>query len=315
MNLIFEERSESELKNQVKKVFNAVIHNEPYVIRTSGTTGTPKKISSDLKKALEKKKPGKHNEKWLLTYGPERWAGISVILHVIKSKASLYIPKSLEFKEIIETGIKYQTTHVSMTPSMFRSLMLSDSEQKLDNIPFSQVTFGGEAATQSVLDLAAKIWPKSRISHVYASTEFGDISAVSDGLEGFPSYKFDKYSFTQDNELLVNGLNTGDIWEKKNERYYFVGRKEEIINVGGNKVSPLKIEEFAISKGAKFARAFGIKSPIMGSLVGLEYVGDIDEKNLMIEYRKIFSKFECPVSIKRIDDVVLTNAGKTRRLL
>lgn len=303
----------SMLKEKVFDVYNAAIEGNEIQTNTSGTTGPPKIIFHNLNEALEKKRSGLPDEKWILTYSPERWAGISVILHVIKSGASLYVPNSLSFNDIIETAIENHPTHISLTPSMFRSLLLNDKGCRLSNVPIKQVTFGGEAATQSVLNLAKSIWPNSRVSHVYAATEVGDICSVSDGLEGIPAHKFNAHKFSETGELIMNNQPSGDIWRLEGNRYFFVGRIQEVINVGGNKISPLVIEEFAVNHGAQMARAYPVTSPVTGFLVGLEYVGDVDEKSLLKHFRKTLPKYACPVKISKVDRLEISDAGKMIR--
>jgi acyl-CoA synthetase (AMP-forming)/AMP-acid ligase II len=312
MKLIFE--PESALRDSVEAVVRAATEGQPLPLLTSGTTGASKTILRDLAAALLKKKAGQPAELWLLTYSPDRWAGVSVILHVMKAGATLCVPGSLAFDDIIAAAHKQGITHLSLTPSMFRNLLMHEGTTPLRGIPVQQLTFGGEAATQSVLDLARKTWPTARISHVYAATELGDICSVSDGLEGVPTGKFDRFSFTGDGELVVEGHSTGDIWEKRGERYFFIGRVQEIINVGGNKVSPVAVEEFAIRCGARFARAFAIPSPLLGALVGLEYVGDLDRTELQKSFRQQFPKYMCPAQITQVEEIQLSAAGKTRRL-
>jgi acyl-CoA synthetase (AMP-forming)/AMP-acid ligase II len=302
------------LAESVLAVIDAARTGRAFPLVTSGATGAPKTLERDLAAALARKAPGKPTEKWLLTYSPKRWAGVSLILHALKVGGTLCVPRSLAPEDILESARAYGVTHISLTPSMFRSLLITDKAAVLPAVPIEQVTFGGEAATQSVLDLARRTWSGARVTHVYASTELGDIWSVSDGLEGVPAHKVERFTLTEGGELVVHGHRTGDIWEKRGARYYFVGRMQELINVGGNKVSPLAVEEFAIRCGARFARAFAIPSALLGSVVGLEYVGDVDAAALARSFREELPRFMCPAQITRAEEISLSAAGKNRRL-
>lgn len=306
---------DSLLLSEIKKVCDSVENSSDFYVYSSGTTGKPKRIMIDLKTAFLKKRLVNPDECWLLTYSPQRWAGISVVLHVMKSGSTLCVPSSMATEDILEAAIFLSPDCVSFTPSMFRNLLRHDIEGILKKTSFKQVTFGGEAASQSVLDLAASCWPHSRITHVYASTEIGDICSVSDGLAGVPLNKFKAYEFTEEGELIVNGIWTGDIWTREGERYMFVGRRQEIINVGGNKVSPMSVEEAAIRVGADTARAFAVPSPLMGNLVGLEYVGGPVEIIMQEQLRTRLTKYACPASICQVQEIQLSVAGKTNRFL
>lgn len=308
-----EVQGDSSLLADIEAIRRALGDRRPVVIRTSGTTGTPKSIEANLVAALERKRPGLPSERWLLTYSAQRWAGISVILHVIKSACTLCVPRSLSFDDLLASAVTLAPTCLSCTPSMFRNLVRHDEGGLLPKVPIAQMTFGGEAATQSVLDLARSVWPLARVSHVYASTELGDICSVSDGREGVPAQKFGGFTLTAEGELVVRGVKTGDFWELRCDRFYFLGRHEEIINVGGNKVSPLVVEEVAISRGALAAKAYGVTSPLMGALVALDYVGGPTEGDLACAFRECLPKYACPARLRRVERIELTEAGKTRR--
>ena len=67
---------------------------QPLVIRTTGTTGTPKAARHDwrvLGQTVEKVQP-KPDQRWLLAYGPQQFAGIQVLLHVLAGRATLVAP-------------------------------------------------------------------------------------------------------------------------------------------------------------------------------------------------------------------------------
>ena len=298
MQLIYENKTSLALA--VEEIAELALTDKHFSINTSGTTGEPKEVPVNLGQALQKKRPGGEDERWLLVYNPMRWAGISVILHVLKSKCTLCIPEEFTFEGILSAMGRYQPTHFGCTPAMFKNLLLHDKSNLMSNVPIKQLTFGGEVATQSVLDLAKSLWPSARISDVYASTELGDVCSVSDGLEGVPKQKFSSFYFKDTGELVVNGFETGDLWELRGDRYYFRGRINDIINVGGNKISPIVIEEFALKNGAHSARAYAVPSPLMGSLVALEVVGNLDTVELLRTYRKTFTKYMCPTTISKV---------------
>lgn len=284
---------------------------------TSGTTGMPKLSSHELRKVYDRKRTGSAEERWLLTYAPHRWAGISVILHAIKAQADLIIPSAFEPKCLVDAAVAGAVTYLSLTPSLFRRFLLVVGREQLSAIPIQQITFGGEVASQSVLDEANLIWRSARITHVYASTEFGDILSVSDGLAGIPASKFDRpqFSFDADGELLIEDKPTGDLWEKTGERYYFVGRLQEMINVGGHKVSPLEIENAALAiSGVKDVRAYGMSSAMVGQLPAIDFVGTIGVDQLKQELRRLLPKVAWPAVIRKVEEIPLTVAHKVKRI-
>src|SRR5439155_669010 len=77
-------------------------------------------------------------------------------------------------------------------------------------------------------------------------------------------------------EALVDAdgfVDTADMLERRGDRYYFVGRRDGIINVGGQKVHPEEVE--AIINGHPRVRMSLVrtrKSPITGALVVADVV-------------------------------------------
>src|SRR5205823_7142960 len=73
---------------------------------------------------------------------------------------------------------------------------------------------------------------------------------------------------------------TGDIVERRGDRYYFLGRRSGVINVGGLKVYPEEVEA-AINRhpAVRMSRVRPRRSPIMGALVAADVVlnGAADE--------------------------------------
>jgi acyl-CoA synthetase (AMP-forming)/AMP-acid ligase II len=301
----------------LKAVTPAAIEDEEVselVLQTSGTTGSPKTVvRRDFRSYFAGKKgAGAPDDIWLLTYNPFRWAGISLLCHVLKHSCAVAVPRSFDLQDIVECGA--EATHVSLTPSLFRRMLIQFPETDLRSLAFRQITFGGETASQTVLDQARQCFPRARISHTYASSEFGDICSTSDGCAGFDEKKFEKFSFSEEGELLIGGVATGDLWRRDEGRYYFVGRVQDEVSVGGNRVSLHAVEEAALGvDGVQQAIARAVTSPLVGQLVVLDFVGDCAPHDLMQALRQALPRHACPARLQRVDHLELTDAGKAKR--
>lgn len=113
---------------------------------------------------------------------------------------------------------------------------------------------------------------------------------------------------------------TGDYGYKDNNGcYYMVGRKKELINIGGKKVSPLTIEDAIKSLGVEDCACIPIADPknVLGEVPKVF----IQEKGCNLSFEEIKSKlinilepFEIPVEFEWIDKIPKTSSGKIQRL-
>jgi acyl-coenzyme A synthetase/AMP-(fatty) acid ligase len=79
-----------------------------------------------------------------------------------------------------------------------------------------------------------------------------------------------EYKFPIDQDGFVD---TGDMVDLRADRYYFVGRREGVINVGGQKVHPEEVEAVINQHPAvQMSRVWGRPSPITGALVVADIV-------------------------------------------
>jgi acyl-CoA synthetase (AMP-forming)/AMP-acid ligase II len=275
---------------------------QPLVIRTTGTTGAPKAARHDwrvLGQTVETVQP-KPDQRWLLAYGPQQFAGIQVLLHVLASRATLVAPFPRQPKDGLDAILSNGVTCVSATPTYWRFLLAEARSRQVQLPGLEQITLGGEATPADLLGEIRATFPLARVSQVYASTEFGSITSVNDGLPGISIGSLWSASNPTSNVRAENGelwvraeagmlgyaddldgdtpsatawRPTGDLVEIVGTRVLFRGRQSEIINVGGVKVHPLPVEERILAlESVEAARVFGRPSKLTGAIVAVEIV-------------------------------------------
>lgn len=323
--------------------------NSTVTILTSGSTGGPKAARHSWESIARpvKKGAGVHAPKWLLTYLPHLYAGLQVVLQCFADRGTLVVPGShmdpqstVQF--MCDTGVQF----VSATPSYWRRLLMFSEAELLKRIPLVQITLGGEAIDQPILDKLRQHFPKARLVHIYATTELGRCFSVSDGKAGFPARYLDTVQpgaaelKVHKGELLVRSPNsmrmydplssqqpsasdwfpTGDVVEIKDGRVYFVGRKSDMINVAGSKVYPIEVERvIRVIPGVSDVRVFGKASSIAGELVACEIVANRDQdrealREIVVRTcRDQLNSQQQPRLIKLVDRIDLSAAGKTLR--
>ncbi|MFM7242917.1 MAG: AMP-binding enzyme, partial [Planctomycetaceae bacterium] len=162
----------------------------------------------------------------------------------------------------------------------------SADPELLRRCSLERITLGGEAADARLLARAAEVFPQAKITQVYATTELGEVFRVADGMPGFPADWMGKslpggvrLSARRDGELLVQlsrdtaEVGTGDLVERRGDRFEFTGRRSDGIVVGGAKVFPKRVEDVLRGvEGVADARVYGLPSGITGELVAAEIV-------------------------------------------
>ncbi|HEX3706145.1 MAG TPA: class I adenylate-forming enzyme family protein [Mycobacteriales bacterium] len=308
------------------------------LILTTGTTGQPKATHHKWSR-LVSGVASDHGATWLLTYNVNQFAGIQLLLHVIVNDGTVVVPASRRPTDVIEAIGRHGITHVSGTPTFWRLLLVQTDEAF--PVALEQITLGGEVVPADLLDRLHQMFPDTRITHIYAGTEFGSVIAVSDGLPGLPMDLLSRgeggraqlkvvdgelhvrssvgmISYVGGSDVTTEWIATGDLVEVVGDRAMFVGRINDRINVAGTKVSPHAIEEavYAVD-GVELAAAYGKPNPITGSIVVVDVVAspgqDLDALKQAI--RAGCAKLPLPARPRliRFVDALDRRGGKTLR--
>lgn len=318
-------------------------------IFTSGSTGEPKAVRHSwetLTRPVRASSPS-GLQTWLLTYRPSLYAGIQVFMHCLVNRDALVLPDAgMPANELIGLMQDHHVSCVSATPSYWRRLITLGSRDHLQRLHLAQITLGGEASDQALLDSLKQLFPMARLVHIYATSELGRCFSVSDGRVGFPASYLDAPSREgvglkiEDGELHVrsanagldqadqvpgrsrdaNWLATGDLIDRVGDRCHFIGRRTELINVGGNKVHPLRVEQVVCRvPGVAEARVYSKTSSLVGQMVACEFVAcegfeaQAVKEAVLAHCRERLAPHERPRFIEPVAQIRLSEAGKKIR--
>jgi acyl-coenzyme A synthetase/AMP-(fatty) acid ligase len=318
-----------------------------WVLLTSGTTGVPKLVRHTLASLIAPIKPVAEPPVWGTFYDIRRYGGMQIFLRALVGGGSLILSSAGEpVGEHLARLAEHGATHVSGTPShWWRVLMGSEA----GIIAPRYVRLSGEIANQTVLDGLRAAYPPAGLGHAFASTEAGVGFEVNDGLEGFPADflgtgKGDVDIAVTDGVLRLRSprtasdyigagaaalrdaedfVDTGDMLELREDRYYFVGRKDGIINVGGLKVHPEEVEATINSHaGVSGSLVRSRKSPITGAIVvadvvlkagGAPEMRPVLEREIIALCRRDLAPYKVPAMVRFVPALPMTAAGKLVR--
>jgi acyl-coenzyme A synthetase/AMP-(fatty) acid ligase len=329
-----------------------------WILLTSGTTGTPKLVVHTLASlggALPRRSATGARPVWSTFYDIRRYGGLQIYLRAVLGGASLVLSSPGEsILDFFTRAAKAGVTHISGTPSHWRRALMSGATSALAP---AYVRLSGEIVDQTVLDNLKAAFPNASIGHAFASTEAGVAFDVNDGLAGFPAdyvsaaragvemrvkdgtlrirsrriatrYLGEAVAPLEDEDGYVD---TGDLVELRDGRYYFQGRKTGVINVGGLKVHPEEVESVLnADPRVRMSLVRARRNPILGAVVVAEVVlagghatasnaansgADTDslKTELLEACRRALASHKVPASVRFVPSLELTAAGKLVR--
>jgi acyl-CoA synthetase (AMP-forming)/AMP-acid ligase II len=108
-----------------------------------------------------------------------------VTLSLTHADQGLVVDRAGRARGLAAVAAEHGVTAASGTPTFWRQAIYRDADA-LGAVPLEQITLGGEPVDQAILDQLREIFPKARISWIYASSEVGASIVVHDGKAGFP---------------------------------------------------------------------------------------------------------------------------------
>ena len=317
-----------------------------WVLLTSGTTGPPKLAVHDLASLIAPFGTGSAATAtvWSTFYDIRRYGGLQILLRALVGGGSMVLSEAREpIGRFLARAGADGVTHISGTPSHWRGALMSAGGSSLDP---AIVRLSGEVCDQAILDRLAQAYPRARVGHAFASTEAGVGFEVNDGAAGFPGCLIAQDGApvemrVRDGSLQIRSqrtarrylgdgsqalsdpdgfVDTGDLVERRGERYVFVGRRGGIINVGGQKVHPQAVEAVInLHPDVHASRVWARSSPITGALV----VADIVVKpgielascrSAILELcRSHLPAHQVPATLREAASLEISAAGKLAR--
>ncbi len=315
-----------------------------WVMPTSGTSGPPKLVAHTISTLTGAFRPA-GAQRWATFYDIRRYGGLQIFLRALSGTESLTLSTPGESVDAFlvrlgEAGVK----HISGTPSHWRKVLMSAKARYIDP---DAVRLSGEIADDAVLASLKALYPRARVEHAYASTEAGVAFAVADGRAGFPASLVEASGGEiamkvveetlriRSNRTALRYLgqgapalhdadgfvDTGDVVERRGDRYLFAGRRGGVINVGGAKVHPEEVEAtLNAHEAVRASRVFARKNPITGALVAAEVVlreGVVARRGLEAEIlsacRAALAAHKAPSFLRIVAELPITEGGKLAR--
>ena len=300
------------------------------VLFTSGTSGEPKAAVHDLLALLEKFKTRRKALRTLNFLLFDHWGGLNTMFHILSNGGVVITTKDRKPENVCKLIEKHKIELLPASPTFLNLMLLSGAYKNYDMNSLKIISYGTEPMPESTLKRLKIIFPEVKLLQTYGLIELGVMRSKSEkddslwvkvGGDGYNTRVVDGMLEIKAKSAMLGYLNapspftedgwfkTGDVVEVNGEYIKILGRKSEIINVGGDKVYPQEVES-VIQEMDNIAdvKVYGEKNPIIGNMVCAKVVLFVDEnrKEFVTELKQFcamrMKKFMVPVKVEFSDE-------------
>lgn len=259
------------------------------IVFSSGSTGKPKGILHDLERVTRKFVKVRPSWRTVLFLMFDHFGGMNTLLSSFAYGGVGVCLHSRAPDAVCRAIQDSQATLLPTTPT-FLNLMLAAGAHRMYNLSSIRlITYGTEVMTAATLERVVKAFPNADFKQTYGLSELGVLRSKSEksdstwvriGGDGFELQVREGLLWVRSEANMVGYLNapspfdgegwmcTGDQVEVQGDYMRILGRKSDLINVGGQKVYPAEIETILLeAPNVLEAAVFAVPHPLMGSVV------------------------------------------------
>ena len=328
------------LDNELYKLLRE--RNHPgLVLFSSGTSGEPKAAVHDFCSLLEKFKAKRHAMRTLNFLLFDHWGGLNTMLHIISNGGVVITSKNRSTDIICQLIEKHNIELLPASPTFLNLLLLSGDYKNYNLDCLKIISYGTEPMPATTLISLKANFPKVKLLQTYGLIELGVMRSKSEkddslwvkiGGEGYQTRIVDGILQIKAKSAMLGYLNapspftedgwfiTGDSVEQKGEFIKILGRKSELINVGGDKVYPTEVENIILEMdNVAEVTVFGEKNPLIGNIVcaKIRLVNPEEKKVFTIRLKQYckerIQNFKIPVKIEIVNENLYGNRIKKKR--
>jgi len=295
------------------------------VLFTSGSSGEPKAALHDFSKLLNKFTIERKSLRTINFLLFDHWGGLNTLFHILSNGGTVVLLENRNPDYVCELVEKYKVELLPTSPTFLNMLVLSRAYERKSLESLKIISYGAEPMPESLLNLLNQLFPSILFQQTYGLIELGVMRSKSEdngslwvkiGGEGYQTRVVDGILQIKSDSAMIGYLNavspltedgwfvTGDSVEVKGEYFKILGRKSEIINVGGEKVFPQEVENVIL--GLSFVEdvlVFGEDNRLTGKIVcaKVKYIGSDTQmeiiKQIKQHCRLKLEAFKVPVKI------------------
>jgi acyl-CoA synthetase (AMP-forming)/AMP-acid ligase II len=316
------------------------------ILATGGTTGVPKVLLHDLT-ALLATIPVRSGRPWrLLPLMPfDHIGGLDMAWRALAGAQVLVAPPQVITPDAVAAEIaRHRVEVLPATPSFLNLLLLAESGRVHDLSSLRVVPYGAEPMPAGLLERLRADLPGVEFVQRFGTSETGALPvhsrgaglAIEPGAAGFewkidgdelwvrsPARALGYLSGDAGGFEAAGWFRTGDLAERLPDGTIRVlGRRTELINVGGEKVLPGVVESLLLTHPAVAdCRVFALPNAVLGQVVAAEVVWRGTERDpvlvrqLLHTFARSSPKCHLPTVVRLVKAIDTTGNLKKLRFL
>jgi long-chain acyl-CoA synthetase len=259
------------------------------VLFSSGSTGKSKAALHNFTALLEKFKVVRRQMCTLTFLLLDHIGGINTLLYTLSNGGTVVSVQSRDPEIICQAIERHKVELLPTSPTFLNLLLISEAYSNHDLSSLKRITYGTEVMPETTLKRIHEILPNVELQQTYGLSELGILRSKSKdsgslwvkvGGEGFETKVINGVLWIRAQSAMVGYLNapspfdeqgwmnTEDMVETNGDYIRILGRRTEIINVGGEKVYPVEVEDVLMRmENLRDATVYGEKNPITGNIV------------------------------------------------
>jgi len=266
-----------------------MIRSPGLIVFSSGSTGKPKAILHDFAKILEKFRTRRKTLRTLTFLQLDHLGGLNTLLYVLSNGGTVISVKVRDPQTVCRTIEQNAIELLPVTPSFLNLLIMSGEYKNWDLSSLKIISYGTEVMPVFTLERVRTLFPGVQFQQTYGLSELGVLRTKSKGDgslwvkvggEGFHTKVVDGTLWIKAESAMVGYLNapqpfdsegwfnTEDQVEIDGDYLHILGRRSDLISVGGLKVFPAEVESvLSEMENVSDVVVFGEKHFLMGSIV------------------------------------------------
>lgn len=315
------------------------------ILFSSGSTGRPKAMLHDLHNLASLYASKREKSVVFLVFLMfDHIGGLNTLLNGLSMGAQMVFSHRRDPEEVCRLIQAFGVHVLPASPTFLNLLLMSRCHERFDLGTLRMITYGTEPMPEPLLQRIHAAFPRARLLQTFGTSETGIAQTVSRSSSSTLIKVEDPHAETRivDGELWIRSrarilgyLNapmanftddgwyrTGDLVESAEDGYFRIkGRREDVINVGGQKVLPVEVETVLLALDwVSDCLVYAEDSTITGQMVAAQVVlnGLVDpaqaRKRIKAHCNQFLDRFKVPVRITFVEKTACSDRFKKSRV-